>query len=335
MDKKEVLDIFEKYLFSQATAEQINQLSSWIRTNKAISDWLEQQIANSSSSIDKDIQLRMFSAIKNQIKKEIPTKEIQNVRRFTLKGWMKVAAIFLLPLISGLFVYLAMNISNSSAKLVVSVDRGQKASVVLPDGSKAWINSLSELTYSNDFNRNDRILYLDGEAFFEVKPNPKKPFIVRTKHISVEALGTSFGVKAYHDDLYTSGILMTGKVKVSTPVGNAILHPNERITYDAINRTAIKSKVANATDFTGWIHNELRFENESLSSIAKTIQRIYNIDIVFSSERLKKLRYTGTVENNSLESMLNMIALTSPISFEINSDTIILYENKRLLKHYK
>jgi len=88
--------------------------------------------------------------------------------------------------------------------------------------------------------------------------------------------------------------------------------------------------VANATDFTGWIHNELRFEDESLADIAKTIQRIYNVEVVFASERLKNQRYTGTINNNSLENVLNIIGITSPVAFQINNQQVTLSENNKL-----
>ena len=218
--------------------------------------------------------------------------------------------------------------------LIVAVERGQKANITLPDGSKAWLNSQSKLTYSADYNVENRKLQLDGEAYFEVAHNPEKPFIVESNDIEIVALGTAFGVKAYNEDNIISSILMHGKVRVTTPDGASILLPNERIIYDKTARKKSQSKVANATDFTGWIHNELRFENESLEEIAKNIQRIYNIEIIFASEKLKNQHYTGTVNNNSLENVLNIITLTSPVSFEIDGQKVTFYENKKLINNY-
>jgi len=147
-------------------------------------------------------------------------------------------------------------------------------------------------------------------------------------------LGTAFGMKAYNEDKLISSILMRGKVRVTTPDGEAILMPNDRIMYDKTTRKKVKNAVTNATDFTGWIHNELRFENESLGDIAKTIQRIYNVDIVFATVKLKKQRYTGTINNNSLESVLNIISLTSPVLFQINNQQVTLSENPKLTGKY-
>ncbi len=334
MKKEECLDIFERYLLNQATNEEVKRLSEWIRNSRKLSEWMEKQITESSDTMDKDIQIQMFNRIKTEIYKQESNKTQPSSQVINFRYWLRVAAMILLPLLTATGVYLYMSGSATKAPLIVSVDRGQKASVILPDGSKVWLNSLSSITYNPDYNKHKRELTLNGEAYFEVAHNPQKPFIVNCNDLSVEALGTSFGVKAYDEDVIISSILMTGKIKVTTPDGIKILQPNERVMYDKLTHKAKQSSVTNAHDFTGWIHNELRFENESLGEIAKNIQRIYNVEIIFSSERIKKLRYTGTVANNSLESVLNIITLTSPLSFKIEKNKVMLYENKNMLRHY-
>lgn len=330
MLKEECIEIFERYIQNRASEDEIKRLSSWIRNNQEISLWLEQQILASSSTIDNEVKMRMLRNIEAEIDanySEVTNKQ-QNIR-FQLKKWMRVAAMFILPVLTALGMYFYMSKTDSSTgPLVIAVERGQKANITLPDGSKVWLNSQSKLTYSDNFNVEKRELQLDGEAYFEVAHNPNKPFIVNSNDIAVEALGTAFGVKAYNEDNLISSILMQGKVRVTTPDGEAILMPNDRIMYDKTTRKKIKNTVTNATDFTGWIHNELRFENESLGEIAKSIQRIYNVEIIFATERLKNQRFTGTVNNNSLESVLTIIALTSPVSFQIDSHRVTLYENK-------
>jgi len=335
MQKEECIEIFERYIQNRANEDEVKRLSLWIKSNQEISLWLEQQILASSSTIDSELQLRMLKNIEAEIDAKNNADNLQRHIRFRLNRWIRVAALFLLPLLTaaGMYFYMSRN-RSSSAPLIISVERGQKANIILPDGSKAWLNSQSKLTYSADYNVNKRELQLDGEAYFEVAHNPQKPFIVKSSDICVEALGTAFGVKAYDEDNLISSILMRGKVRVTTPDGESILVPNERVMYDKAAHKRTQSKVRNATDFTGWIHNELRFENESLEEIAKNIQRIYNVEIVFATENIKNQRYTGTVNNNSLESVLNIITLTSPLSFQIKNQKVTLYENKNLLRHY-
>jgi transmembrane sensor len=336
MQKEECIEIFERYIQNRANPDEVKRLSLWIKNNQEISLWLEQQIMASSSTIDSEVQMRMLRNIEAEItgnNNEV-TEKLLNIR-FQLNKWLRVAAMFILPVLTAAGVYFYMSRNQSpTAPLIVSVERGQKANITLPDGSKVWLNSQSKLTYSANFNIKKRELQLDGEAYFEVAHNPNKPFIVQSKDISVEALGTAFGVKAYDEDNLASSILMRGKVRVTTPDGEAILLPNDRIMYDKTTRKKAKNTVTNATDFTGWIHNELRFENESLGDIAKTIQRIYNVEIVFASEKLKNQHYTGTINNNSLESVLNIISLTSPVSFQINDQQVTLSENKKLMDKY-
>ena len=338
MQKKECIEIFERYIQNLANEDEIKRLSLWIRNNRKISLWLEQQILASSSTMDREVQLRMLKNIEAKIdvttnSDEMPDKK-RNIR-IRINTWLRVAALFLLPVLTATGVYLYMSRNTTSpAPLIVSVERGQKANITLPDGSKVWLNSQSKLTYSPDFNVKTRELLLDGEAFFEVAHNAEKPFIVRSNDIAVEALGTAFGVKAYNEDNLISSILLRGKVRVTTPDGESILMPNERIMYDKTTRKKTKSSVLNSTDFKGWIHNELRYENVSLEDIAKDIQRIYNVKVMFANERIRNQRFTGSVNNNSLESMLSIIKLTSPVSFPVKDQQVTFYENKRLLDHF-
>ena len=329
MQKEECIELIERYIHNQTDQNEVKRLNIRIKNNQEISSWLEQEIIASPSTMDNDVQARIFRDIENKIDiKDKTDKAEQN--HFQLPKWLRVAAMFVLPVITAVGMYFYRSPDETApGQLVVAVERGQKANITLPDGSKVWLNSQSRLTYSTNFNVKKRELQLDGEAYFEVAHNPNKPFIVRSNDISVRALGTAFGVKAYNEDVLISSILMKGKVLVTTPDGEAILMPNERIIYDKTTHKKEQSTVANATDFTGWIHNELRFEDESLGDIAKTIRRIYNVEVVFASEKLKSQRYTGTINNNSLESVLNIICLTSPVSFQISNQQVTLSENNK------
>lgn len=347
MQKRECIEIFERYILNQATPEEIKYLNSWIRNNKEISTWLENQILNSSSKIDSEVQLRMLKNIEkkididnnNSITDVSKTTNHQLTSRFRLKKWMRVAAMIILPILTAASVYFYMSYrsdikSDSLHQLVVSVERGQKANITLPDGSKVWLNSQSKLTYSQNFNVKERRLQLDGDAFFDVAHNPDKPFIVQSNDISVEALGTAFEVKAYSDDNLVTSILIRGKIRVTTPNGETILTPNEMVSYNKSTGKLLQSSLIGTKDFTGWMHNQLHFENESLANIAKVIERTYNVKVIFTSENLKNQHYTGTVENNSLENFLNIISLTSPVSFQIKDQKVILSENLKLLNLY-
>jgi ferric-dicitrate binding protein FerR (iron transport regulator) len=339
MQKQECIILFERYIRNQATDEEIKRLSGWLRNNPAISLWLEQQVLSSSSEINIEVQMKMLNVIRRHISDNNHEQIMSNKepkKYFSIKKWLRVAAVLIFPLLTAAAVYVYMsNVQTESAPLIIAAERGQKANIVLPDGSRVWLNSQSKLTCSPDYNKRKRVLQLDGEAYFEVAKMENKVFIVQTGGgVYVEALGTAFGVKAYSEVNLISSVLISGKIRVTTPAGSSVLLPKDRLVYDKTNQKTAQNKVINAADFNCWINDELRFENESLDEIAKTIQRIYNVEFVFASEKLKNMRYTGTVDNTSLESVLHIITLTSPVSVLIDKNRIVFYKDEKLMKHY-
>lgn len=321
MESEECVGIFERYVSGKASDREVARLVDWIKNNRELSHWLEQQIDNTSSNIDASLQYKMLRNIRKEVEQNAESGQSSGDRR----KWWRVAAIIMLPLLTAIGMYLYMTNRNpADIPYTVAVEKGQKASVILQDGTKVWLNSKSKLVCAPRFNVKDRELNLNGEAYFEVAHNARKPFRVICNGIAVEALGTAFVVRAYDEDKIVSSVLVTGKVRVGTPDGETVLMPNERIEYDKVAHKKMVKHVTNASDFTGWRYNEMRFENESLGEIAETIERTYNIKLIFASADLANQRFTGTMNNSSLESVLNILALTSSLKFRIENQQVIL-----------
>lgn len=324
MRQEECVELFERYVYGKASDLEIARLTDWIKNNPGLSSWLEQQIEDLPSDIDASLQYKMLRNIQRETQHTEPMQSF-NQR----KKWWLMAAGIMLPILTAISTYLYLSPDKKSSDMPLSpytftVEQGQKASLVLPDGTKVWLNSKSKLTCTPNFNIKNRELNLTGEAYFEVAHNKDMPFFVKCKDMSVEAIGTAFVVKAYDEDETISSVLVNGKVRVGTLEGQTILSPNERIEYDKnTHKTEIKH-VTNASDFTGWRSNELRFENESLKEIAKCIERTYNVKIVFGARDIENQRFTGTINNSSLESMLNILGLTSSLKFRIEDQQVIL-----------
>lgn len=322
MRPDECVELFERYILGKASDDEIIRLNNWIRSNPAFSGWFETQLKTTPSEMDAALQYKILQKINN----EIETEERHNNSFAWIRKWYKVAVVILLPLLGafGMYLFLSSRISSSQSPYTIAVDNGQRANVTLPDGTKVWLNSQSKLTCVAGFNQKNRELQLAGEAYFEVAHNPQKPFRVLCDGMSVEALGTAFVVRAYKEDKTVSSVLIQGKVRVGTSDGQTLLKPNDRIEYDKNAGKQIVTHVTNASDFTGWRNNELRFENESLQEIAKSIERTYNVKMVFASNDLAKLRFTGTLNSSSLQSVLNILALTSSANFRIDHNQVIL-----------
>jgi ferric-dicitrate binding protein FerR (iron transport regulator) len=336
MTKEQYIDIFEKYIKNKASEDEIRQLTSFIENNPRLNRWFEERIRHSPAEIDEDVKQRMFGNIRQQTGASGTDDTDELPLRSAWKKWMRIAAAIVLPvaMVYGLYRYHAAGSGNQTDNVwVVSAEQGEKANITLPDGSRVWLNSASKLTYSNTFNQKDRLLQLDGEAYFEVTHDAKKAFIVQCMDIKTEVLGTTFGIKAYEEDSLIAVVLIEGKVQITLPDKTMVMKPDERIVYDKTLKK-LSSETVEPTDFTAWRENRLRFENEMLQDIATTISRIHNIDYVFEDESLKTIKFTGTIDNTSIESVLNSITLTSPVKCIIKDSLIVFQKDDRKKKYF-
>lgn len=333
MKNSDYILLFDKFLQKQATPQEIRQLIGWLKNEAAFGAWADAEWGAASSDIHPDLQQQLFRQIQAKIQPHAQTGAIRRRRFYT--AIMRVAATLLLMLATGLSIYLYTVRQLTMPDMVVAVEKGQKATVTLPDGSKVWVNSDSRLTYGRRFNAKERILQLEGEAYFEVTPDKERPFIVETNHLSVEAVGTSFDVKNYVEEDHISTVLMTGKVKVESRKDCMLLEPNEKITFNKATGSMRKSTIENAGGYADWKFNLLSFQAETFEQIVHTLQRYYNTRIVFESESLKKYRFTGSIGNTSLESVLQILSLTSPLTYEIRDSVILLRENVKQKAYYE
>lgn len=320
MKKKKYTLLFEKYIRNEASAEEEQLLLSMLRHDNDIDLFLENQIENSDQKLDKETEQRMYEHIrsgkaqgKRSLFKTVPFRKA-----------MQWAAMIMLPLLSALLVYFLTSNPLSGDNVTFHAPKGEKANITLADGSLVWINSGSSLTYDNAFNQKERKVFLEGEAYFEVAKDPKRPFIVHTRDVDIEALGTAFNVRAYLDEKHVSTVLLKGKIKVGAQRQQRILTENQRAVIDKSDHTFSTDKVF-AADFIQWKDGNLYFENSSFDEIAHTLSRVFNVEIRFVSEKLRFMRFSGTLGNSSIRNALDILSLTSSMRYEMNGTTIELY----------
>jgi transmembrane sensor len=219
--------------------------------------------------------------------------QIRNVRprRFRMPAVWQVAAAVCLFLMGSFASYLFMKPTPANTDvnmLQCFVPFGERKSVQLPDGSVAWLNAGSLLIYPEKFNASTRSLYLSGEAEFTVTKNKKKPFIVKTNHIDVEALGTVFSVTSYPGDTVTEAMLEEGSVRVGIHKQvpeNRILVPNDLLIYSH-NTGKITIRNIDASQRAKWKEGYLIFKTATLPEIFKDIERRYNVTIYFDRQKI-------------------------------------------------
>lgn len=230
---------------------------------------------------------------------------------------------------------------------------GAKSYLLLPDGSKVWLNSASRLEYKGSFNDSIREVTLEGEAFFDVVKDPKRPFIVHTSDIDIRVLGTAFNVKSYPRDPVVEATLVRGLIEVSnkhTPSAPTIfLRPHEKLTYkkvaslpDTEPATASQPAAKEVPDISiaplprhvsdsalaeiSWRYNRLVFEGETFREMAQKMERWYNVQIRFSSERVANYRFRVQFENETIEQALQALQVAKRFTYKIEENQIIIGE---------
>jgi len=204
----------------------------------------------------------------------------------------------------------------------VVAERGQKSTVTMPDGTRIWLNSDSRLRYTSDFNRKDRHVTLEGEGYFEVATVQALPFVVTANEMRVTALGTKFDVKAYSNDAEIVATLVEGKIETVAGDEKMIVLPNSRASYNR-GTGKMRTETLHYSDHAiPWRNNELVIEGESLGEISMMLERMYNVEIVFSDKTLTEYRYRGLVRNSTLSNVLSLISSTSPVEYKIYGNTI-------------
>lgn len=203
--------------------------------------------------------------------------------------------------------------TDESAFSTVAVPYGRRAEIILPDGSKVWLNSGTQMTYPNTFKGDKREVFVTGEAYFEVAHNKEKPFHVYAKNLDVKVLGTSFNVRAYADEQQLKTTLVEGSVALSyganaantvrlTPGKMAVYEPNKSIN---IVNTQVEAH-------TSWHLGYLYLKNEPLANLLKTIGRYYNTPINLENNNDGGRNFSGRLSlQQDIKDVIEVITLTT------------------------
>ncbi|MBQ7898682.1 MAG: DUF4974 domain-containing protein [Bacteroidales bacterium] len=307
----------EKFFSGQSTEEENNVLSKIFKDGGE--DIFDEYCRRKWAEND----CRIPTSVKARIRQSLFTK-MPRVK------WRRVIASASAVLAAAVILFMCMLWSRPSENAAPEIfeivaERGQKSSVTLPDGSRVMINSASTISYTSDYNVKERNVFLSGEAYFDVASNADIPFVVHADKVSVTALGTEFNVKAYAEDPYVVTTLVEGGVRTEAGTQYELLIRAQEAIYNKEADVLLAYDVKDISRAVPWIRNELLFENESLADIAVTLERMYNVTIVFEDEAAKGYSYTGLIRNNSLQNVLELISSTSPVGYKMNSGIIRFY----------
>ncbi len=295
---------------------------------------IEAQIAEAGkivAEIESIDSRKAFQQVESRIQKQNTTIRFLNV--FT-----RIAAILFIPLLvasAWLFYHLPKETTAPPLQFAmqeITSPPGVRSQVVLPDGSNVWLNAESTIKFKVPFDKSIRDISLSGEAYFEVKKNPDAPFIVKSGNVQVKVLGTKFNYKAFAEENNIEVILAEGKISLNTEgraKGNEkIMNPGDRAVFD---KTANQTKITNEKidKYIAWHNGKMIFDETPMPEVATQLGRWYGIDVIVEDPKINKYRITTTFENESLQQVLELLRLSSPIEIKYIAATVDKATNKQ------
>jgi transmembrane sensor len=364
MNQENIWSLLSKKLSGEATASELTELEQLLRANPEL-----------HYSVQPLMDLwQTDNGLDNAAGREAFERHLQRMDELGVdfsvaaspqkkRGPLRIA-LFTVPLLAAVIIAGRMLFSGAHSRppspaspdkqparslSEISTRNGSKTSLILPDGTKVWLNAGSKLTYDSNFGYPLREVTLSGEGYFDVIRNKQKPFIIHASKINIKVLGTEFDVKSYPSDKTTEASLIRGSIEVTfndQPSKTVILKPNEKLVVDnfkfenhlaqtannprekqtvrdipkdiAVKNLTYENKTGDIIE-TSWVENKLVFQDESFEEIANKLERWYGVTIRFGSERLMKEHLTGSFTNETIRQALDALKFTASFNYSIDS----------------
>lgn len=202
------------------------------------------------------------------------------------------------------------------------VPKGGEYSLELPDGTVVWVNSESSLRFPEKFTSNRREVFLEGEAYFEVKKDANRPFYVHTEAGKVRVLGTAFNVCAYSNDRFWQTTLVEGSVMINQEEKEVLLKPNEQYQIDVRTGKAGLREVLPEL-YTSWRDGKFYFKAYTFEELVEKLERWYDFKMFYMNEEIKTRRFSGVVNKyQPLEEMFKFLQMTSDVQFNVKGNVV-------------
>lgn len=345
MDNNRFRELYIKKKSGIISLAEQHELSSLLQSNIAeenvyntLEDFFETPL-----SFEHFIEAKDIDTAVARLNRRIALSQPKPVEKSSRRVWLILSAIAasLIIIIGIALLPFEKQPPANGNKNMVATKKGSKSTIVLPDGSRVWINNDTKITYDKSFGDGSREVNLVGEAYFDVVKDATRPFIVHTTTLDVKVKGTAFNVRAYPNEKNTQTTLLRGSVEVvlNKEVGKRItLKPNEKIivqnnyaepSLSTISRpgiliSSIQGNLADSSAIeTQWLKNRLAFEGDRLEDVAITLERWYNIKVVIASRALRNRKVSGVFEDRSLNNVIEALSLAVGFTYTIDQDNTL------------
>lgn len=335
-------ELVAKYLAGETNVCENSELEAWLAQSEENRNAFKQS-QKVLVKTDAFYRLKQFNAdpawknVSTQLA-SLPEKTVslKGNRKEGITPFYKYAAVIVLALMLGSVGYYIGFVNRGQAVYseIISAQRQVLQEYVLPDSSVVTLNSNSKLTFPRKFKGDIREVSIEGEAFFDVKSNPEKPFVINAGDAQVKVLGTSFSVSAYPGNETVDVVVETGKVQVvckktgsQAADREVLLVPGEKATLINRNKTLEKSVNTNP-NFLSWKTHDLIFDKVPLRDVIQCLEKTYHIEIELSDSELNDLLYDGHFSRKSAEFVLDIIRLTYNLELTGEKDQFKLASRK-------
>ena len=327
-------ELISTFLSEGLEADVLEELKAWIAESeenrvhfmKCQEIWFSAVQEQEGKYYDQE---KAFELFEKRVEKQKAEK--RKARIPVWRGLYKYAVAILLFGFISYFSYQKgeNSLRNALAEIEVEAPSGSQTRLHLPDGTTVLLNSDSRITYAQDFGVNSREVTLQGEGYFEVAHNQKIPFYVKTEDVQVRVLGTKFNFRDYPEDGEVVVSLIEGKVALKNKIrqeADLVLMPDEQMVLDKKEKV-MKKESMNAQAVLQWAECCLSFDETPLLEVAKILERSYDVEIEFTEESLKELRFYGNFNRTKqgLNDILNVLSATGKVHYMLKGEKIVLY----------
>jgi transmembrane sensor len=333
----------KKFFAGEATKAEVKLVLDWIYSDafeKELSEIFHQHLNEPTKNNGWD-EYHQLKNLKSRLQSKGQSADYDQIlansrnaksKSFAVSTYWKVAATLLVMITFSLAIWKLTSHDQSeiiSTIEIIEVEKsttsGQKSTIFLEDGSRVVLNSGSKITFPEKFTDQVRLVELEGEAFFQVKSDSLKPFMVRTGEVTTIAVGTSFNIDAYEENTHVIS-LISGKVMVQENSGEQVyLNPGEQVAY---RQQRFMKTTFELDEVAAWKDGILYFNNSSFPEIIHRLERWYGVEIITSNQPIRSKHYTGKFNNESLENVLKGIGFINDFNFEISGKQVKIIFNK-------
>lgn len=323
-------ELMAKFLMGECSEEELRKVNDWLDEadeNARELFGLEElyHLGKANRLADEKKMERAEKLLLKRLKQEETKRD--KVRK--MNTWVRYAAMAIgIFFLSGLGYHIYQN-QNREEALIAVVAREEVKELMLPDGTKVWLNKNTTLKYPREFSEQGRNVYMEGEAYFDVKRNPEKPFIVRSEAMQVRVLGTVFNFKSDKTNRSAVATLIKGEIEVkgNHDEGMIVLSPGQKAELNAVSRRLVVKQVDTGID--NWHNNQFVFEKADIFTIARTLENSYGVRIILAPEMDSTKTYSGTLmKKKSVEEVLNQIKNVIPVKYKIVGNSVFLSPQK-------